>query len=182
MRQKIDIGSVILKTIAVAGVLSIAVLAPNALQILDQFGYGKKRYPFYINRSLQGLERKGFVVRKKNTQGIICIHLTQKGKEVLSKYEIGQLTIKKPKKWDGKFRIIIFDIKEHRRIVRDDLRIWLNHLGFVRLQQSVWVYPYECRDIIILLKSYFHVGRDILYLTVESIENDKWLKEHFDLK
>ena len=77
--------------------------------------------------------------------------------------------------------MIIFDIKEGKRQTRDELRIWLNHLGFIRLQNSVWVFPYECQEVIVLLKSHFHIGKEVLYLTVESIENDTWVKKVFDI-
>ena len=32
-----------------------------------------------------------------------------------------------------------------------------------------------------LIKIYFKIGNEILYLTVESIENDKWLKKVLNL-
>ncbi|MEK7136257.1 MAG: hypothetical protein AAB821_01570, partial [Patescibacteria group bacterium] len=64
---------------------------------------------------------------------------------------------------------------------RDDLRNWLHGLGFVRLQNSVWVFPYECREVVMLLKFKLGVGSEVLYLTVEAIENDMWLKKTFSL-
>ena len=54
-------------------------------------------------------------------------------------------------------------------------------IGFVRLQDSVWVYPYDCEDLITLLKADFRVGKDVLYLIVDSIENDKYLRAEFNL-
>ena len=57
----------------------------------------------------------------------------------------------------------------------------LVRLGFLKLQNSVWVYPYECDDIITMFKAHFKIGKDVLYMTVEKIENDKWLKKEFEL-
>ena len=51
----------------------------------------------------------------------------------------------------------------------------------MRLQDSVWIYPYPCEDLINLLKADFKVGKDLLYLIVNFIENDKWLKRLFGL-
>jgi len=76
---------------------------------------------------------------------------------------------------------VIFDIKEWKRGVRDELRNWLLHLGFVRLQNSVWVYPYDCEDILVLLKSNFKIGKEVLYITADKIENDYWLRKEFSL-
>jgi CRISPR-associated endonuclease Cas2 len=76
---------------------------------------------------------------------------------------------------------LIFDIPEKRRAVRDQLRQTLNNIGFIKLQNSVWVYPYECSELISLLKSDFKIGKDVLYLTVTEIENDEFLRKHYQL-
>jgi len=78
--------------------------------------------------------------------------------------------------------VVIFDIKERRKIIREELRKELINLGFRRLQNSVWIYPYECEELIIMLKSYFSIGKDVLYMVVERLENDKWLKRDFGLE
>jgi len=132
----------------------------------------------------------GQVVNRLRKQGLMELvkesdrryfHLTPKGERLLAQYDIGELTIKKPRHWDGKYHLIIFDIAERRRRARDEIRLWLENLGFIRLQNSVWVYPYECQEVINLLKTHFDVRRDLLYLIVDFIENDKWLRRHFGL-
>ncbi len=54
--------------------------------------------------------------------------------------------------------------------------------GFVRLQDSVWVFPYDCEDFISLVKAELKIGSAILYMVVEHIENDTHLRAHFGLK
>lgn len=44
-------------------------------------------------------------------------------------------------KWDGKFRVVIFDIEEVNKRRRDFLRGKLKELGFGMWQRSVWVSP-----------------------------------------
>lgn len=41
--------------------------------------------------------------------------------------------------WDGKWRIVSFDIPEEKRIVRNLLRRNLKKWGFKHLQKSVWI-------------------------------------------
>ena len=53
--------------------------------------------------------------------------------------------------------------------------------GFLCIQGSVWVYPYDCEDLVALLKADLHIGKDVLYTIVEKIENDAWIKKHFNL-
>lgn len=182
--QKIKIAKIILKTIAVAGFVSMAVLAPNALRSLDMFcGGKKKRYnaKYYIKTSITKLKEQGFI-KFEEKDGRSFARLTEKGRQKLLKYQLGDTVIKKPKKWDGKWRVIIFDIHEYRKRTRNELRNELINLGFLKLQNSVWVYPYNCEEVMIMFKAYFHLGKDVLYLLVEKIENDSWLRRDFGLR
>jgi len=56
------------------------------------------------------------------------------------------------------------------------------HIGFVHLQDSVWTYPYDCEDLIVLLKADFKIGKDILYMIVDELEGDWRLRKEFGLK
>ena len=82
----------------------------------------------------------------------IVLKLTDKGKE---KAVLAKLLLE-DEKWDGKWRIIMFDVPEKRRIARDILRSKLKAWGFMPLQQSVWVTKKNCskplKDFIV------HVG------------------------
>jgi DNA-binding transcriptional regulator PaaX len=169
----------VLQTIATAGLLSVSLLAPNTLKILKNFNSKNKskNERHSINTSRRRLIEKGLIQYTEEGK----LFLTSAGQKKL--YEIERLDFKmeKPKKWDGKWRVLIFDIKENKRSVRNKIRITLNFIGFVRLQNSVWVYPYDCEDLINLLKADFGVGREVLYLIVDKIENDKVLKSNFRL-
>lgn len=180
--KKIPVQKILLTTIAVGGLLSVAVLAPNALKVIKQFSGGKDyNRKKYLNNSIGRLEKDGLVILDINEEGEKFVKLTKKGRNKLAKYKVEDLKIKKPIRWDKKWRVVIFDIKEKRKKNRDVLRSILNRFGFVKLQNSVWVFPYECEELITLLKSDLFVGREVLYMTVDSIENDKWLKETFGL-
>ncbi len=172
----------ILALLGVAGVMAVAAIAPNVLQALPVIEKQIYRYRRrqYVNQTIEHLRRRGLIEwQRKGEKNYL--RLTKKGREELLKYQLGDLGIKKPKKWDGRWRVIIFDIKEYRRGDRDRLRQELVALGFARLQNSVWIYPYDCEDLIMLLKTYFKLGRDLLYLTVEKLENDRWLRQAFHL-
>ncbi len=180
--ERVSIKKMILITIATAGILSVALVAPNALQMIKQFS-GKQNYnkKNYIKSSLGKLLKNGYIKLETNSEGKKFVSLTKKGEDQLVKYKIGDLRIKRPRRWDKKWRIVIFDIKEKRRETRDLLRSVLNRFGFIKLQNSVWIFPYDCEELIIMLKSDLFVGKDVLYMTVDKIENDKWLKETFGL-
>ena len=122
------------------------------------------------------LVQQGLLVYK---DGYLTI--TPKGKQVLHKFEIKDFAIKRPYRWDKKWRVLIFDIPEHRRGLRDKIRITLSMVGFVHLQHSVWLYPYDCEELVLLLKADFKVGKDVLYLIVDALENDLAYRKHFKL-
>ena len=109
------------------------------------------------------------------------LKVTEKGSKLLLKYQLESLAKEKPEKWDGKYRVVIFDISEQRKKIRDNLRNTLRLFGFIQLQGSVWVYPYPCQEIIALLKKYLELGDEVIYMNVNSIENDEWLLENFKL-
>lgn len=173
-----NIQKVILQTVTAAGVLSVAIVAPNALQALRQFGYKPhKRHKEVIARSRARLVEHGLL--SYNPQGLLRV--TPKGEAKLRQLEAHDYRLKKPRKWDGKWRILSFDIKEKRRGMRDKLRFTLRAIGFEKLHQSAWVYPYPCEDLINLLKADFKIGKDVLYIIADSIENDRALRAHFGL-
>jgi DNA-binding transcriptional regulator PaaX len=91
------------------------------------------------------------------------------------------LQLQKRRRWDKRWRVVVFDVPECRRNVRDQLRNTMRSSGFYRLQDSVWLYPYDCEDFIALLKTNLHLGISALYMIVEKIENDAKIKAHFDL-
>src|SRR3989344_164540 len=134
----------------------------------------------YLRRRFQEMIDHGLIFRDKEG-GKNYVRLTKKGEEKLARYDLGELKVERPKRWDGKWRLVIFDIRERRRSTRDLLRQQLQGLGLVRLQNSVWVYPYDFSEITVLFKADAAVGKDILYLTVEELENDGWLRRRFGL-
>jgi DNA-binding transcriptional regulator PaaX len=162
--------------------IGLAILAPNALKILKTFGWiPSLRDPKYsLEKAVDRLKRKGLIVSDKK-EGNDFYKVTQKGKLYLWKYESQQFKIKKPKKWDKRWRLIIFDIPEKHRFQRDATRIMLQNIGCVCLQNSVWVYPYDCEEVVDLLKVNYEIGEEVLYIIAEKIEGDEKLKKHFKI-
>ena len=169
----------VLYALAAAGGITAALVAPNALQVLEQFGWikTKRNLQYTVSESVRRLQEGGFV-KKDNLD---FLYLTEKGERRLSEFGVTGFHLKKPKRWDGKWRVVSFDIRESRKVVRDQLRRTLTAIGFVRLHRSVWVYPYDCHDLITLLKTDYKIGKDILYIVSEYVENDRPLRRHFEL-
>jgi DNA-binding transcriptional regulator PaaX len=173
----------VLATLGVTGVLALGLVAPNAMKILRMFNIQKPRFGERIRRVATDLAARGLVVFvEKNRKKYL--EITEKGKEMLAEIQDREELFrakKKPKRWDKRWRLVVFDIPEHRRSVRNRLREMIVAFGFIKIQNSVWVYPYDCEELVTLLKSDLRIGREVLYAVVEKIENDKWLLRHFNL-
>ncbi|MEK7143319.1 MAG: CRISPR-associated endonuclease Cas2 [Patescibacteria group bacterium] len=170
----------VLRILGAVGIASVAILAPNALQAISMLqGGGRKRSLYYLTSVLGRMESKGFIVFR-GKDGKRFVRITEKGKRELDRYRLRQKSLEK-KRWDRKWRIVIFDIKEYKRGTRAKIRAELKNFGFVILQQSVWVYPHECEEIIGLLKADYFIGKEVLYIIAEKIENDAWLRKEFRL-
>lgn len=176
-----DVGRSILSAISISGSLALASIQPSLVKLMPLLGIGRRRY--YLNTAFIKLVKKGWIEIKNNEGKKYCI-ITKSGKNKLARLEIRQyrsVLENSKKKWDGKWRLVIFDISEYGKYARNRLRLELLALGFVKLQNSVWVYPYDCEDLIFLFKTSFELGGSVLYITAEKIENDRHLREHFSL-
>ena len=134
-----------------------------------------------MRQAFRRLEQKGLLTCERTESGWRA-KLTPRGKELGTRIEEAErIRMPKPKRWDGKWRIVIFDVWERRRDVRDKLRRALIKAGFKRIQDSVWVSPYDCEELIVFLRIELRLGEGVLYLVAEGIENDIELRQLFSL-
>ncbi|MEK7194319.1 MAG: hypothetical protein AAB660_01345 [Patescibacteria group bacterium] len=172
-----NLQQIILHTVTTVGVIGVGLLAPNVIGAMNKLGLiSKPRQREYIASAASKLKRKGFLKFENGRY-----QLTRDGEGLLQRWEMSNFKIPKPKKWDRKWRVVIFDIPEKKKTTRDKLTILFRQTGFERLQDSVWVYPYDCEDLLGTLKTDWGIGKDLLYMIVDEIENDKHLRSHFDL-
>lgn len=80
-------------------------------------------------------------IEKVVEDGEVKLRLTSLGNERLRR-DFSMLVFKN-KKWDRRWRLVVFDIEEKSRIIRDQLRRKLRELGFAQLQKSVWISPHD---------------------------------------
>lgn len=91
--------------------------------------------------ALGRLEGLGYIERTKKKEAGTRITITERGDEVLS--DILDFLPDRDKKWDEKWRMILFDIPESKRTVRQMFRLKLLDLGARMFQSSVWITPYD---------------------------------------
>jgi DNA-binding transcriptional regulator PaaX len=185
--MKSSLSKTILKGLLLAGVIVIAAQSPIFISRIIQgmkkdglnLGKGRKERKQFSN-TFNRLKRQGLIVfETKGKQ--TYIRLSPEGKKQAGAQQIDELLIDTSPTWDGKWRILIFDIPEQTRIKREALRGKLKELGFVLLQKSVWVHAYPCRDELALLKNFFgFMDHDYIFLEVNSLgAHESALKRNF---
>lgn len=179
-KKKKDIQHAVLATIAVTGFVAFAAIAGNAIQLLDYLPNEKYNLRYRAKTAAGRLVAKKYAVWIER-DGKKYLRITHAGQKAFT-FEQAKVSLKnQKKKWDGRWRMVVFDIPERRRTARLRLRRIMGEIGFVRLQDSVWVYPYDCEDFVALLKAELRIGKDVLYAIADTIEHDKNLRLHFKL-
>lgn len=176
----------ILTLIGTGAFLTMAIIAPNTTRLGKAFlqnneDYDWKKYnPFYVRRAVKRLQKEKLVeITEENGQQVI--KLTQKGKRRILKYSLDEVEIKIPKSWDGKWRIVIYDVKTKKHNLRTSFRETLKKLGFLQLQESVFLIPYPCDEEIAFLREYYDVGNEVIYIIAQKLENEAIYRDYFGL-
>lgn len=130
---------------------------------------------------LKRLRMEGLVKIIKHTEGVEKIQLDEKGKRRWLQYQFNDLKLKYLKQWDKKWRIVLFDIPESQKRIRDSLRKKLKKLGFLEFQKSVFIYPYPCEDEVNFIINFFNI-EDYVYYLEALISSDYNFRRHFHLK
>ncbi len=183
-----EITKLILKGILITGGVVVAATSPYFVsrvlpQIMRHISWKMetKRRKKKFSATFNYLKNKGLInIEYRGAQ--IYISLTPKGKRLANKYQIDDLKIKKPKKWDKKWRILIFDIKDRDKMKREALRGKIKELGLFQLQKSVWICPYGFQEEMNILRGFFRLtGAEMKTMIAYDIENDYEARKFFKI-
>jgi len=180
------VGSITARTLLalllIAGTLTVAVIAPNIISVFLRTGRKLTYRRSHVGNTLTYLKRHN-LVKTDRTRGSkeFKIALTKKGETLILKRALGEVQIATPNKWDGVWRIIIFDIPNTKKAARDGLRDRLKAIGLYRLQESVFVFPYPCKEELYFLMSLYRVGHYVRLIETPTIIYDDDLKDYFSL-
>lgn len=86
-----------------------------------------------LSKAIARLRQKGIITQERMEEGEMILKLTDEGKAAMFLMDDGN------EQWDGKWRIVIWDIPEQKRIIRNLFRRNLKKWGFKHLQKSVWI-------------------------------------------
>ncbi|MDI6764273.1 MAG: hypothetical protein QME83_14805 [Thermodesulfobacteriota bacterium] len=133
-----------------------------------------------LTKSLSYLYRKRFIsIAEKEGQQILT--LSEDGKKRILHFNLDKIVIKRPMKWDGYWRIVIFDIPERKKQGREALRSKLKQLGFHQLQKSCFIHPFDCKSEIDFISELFEVSPYVNFIVAKEIEGTAPLQKFFRL-
>lgn len=120
------------------------------------------------------------IVEVVDQDGEQVIKLTQKGHTKYLRFKLEELSLK-GRSWDGKWRLVIYDISKLKRSAQENFRRVLKQINFFPLQKSVYLTPYKCAEEIEYLREFFNLSEEVLLLEVNKLENESLYKQYFGL-
>jgi len=124
----------------------------NPLLIEFRKNYEKRGSRKNFAKMLSYLKRHGYLKEKflKNRKAFL---ITPRGRQKILKIKFK--TLDKKRRTDKKWQMVIYDIPESKRDIRDEFRNELKILGYKELQKSIWVCPYDIlKETEELIKNY----------------------------
>lgn len=138
----------------------------SRLDLFEEISKTVKISRSFLSKKVYALKQNGFI-EYKNEQDFI---LTPKGLRKINFVRLENLKFDDRKK-DGLWRLIIFDIPERRRGVRELLRYKLLEFDFYQLQKSVYVTPYVCENEIAEVCKILDLGSYVSVILAKSLGN-----------
>jgi len=158
--------------------ISAALLMPGIHRAIPSSIWQGKGYKKYrLKETLKRLHKQKIVEVLETKDGHI-VKITKNGLTRALQYKLDEMNIKR-KSWDKKWRIVIFDIEEEKKKLRDEFRKRLKQLEFYSLQESVYVHAFPCFDEIEFLRQIHEVPVNVTYILAEKIESQENLEKFF---
>lgn len=127
---------------------------------------GRKQFSQFIAY----LRKQGYIqiVKLGSKKGVL---LTIKGRQkALRSKAIYGFSTQLKRRRDNKWLMLIFDIPEKKRGLRNAFREMLYSLGFSKLQQSVWVCPYDIQKQLEIVMRVYELEDYTRIFIIEEIE------------
>ena len=188
-QEKLDARNTKLKQVllllAKGAVLTTVLVAPNTARVLRKIKWEKssiEEWKFlnksYLRNTIARLELQK-IVEIEEKHGIGRVQLTEKGRKKLLQFGLEALRISKPNKWDRKWRLVLYDVYDSKKGVREKFRHYLKAAGFYPLQESVYLHAYHCEKEVEFLKYFLGISGEVRLVVADFIENDTEYRKYF---
>ncbi len=154
--------------------------APNTLQLIDYLDPKGRYQRNRIWKTIKYLESKNRIELTED-KGHTYVTLTELGKVHFDEESIQEMQIANPRRWDKKWRLILFDLPSKHEKVRQSFRRKLEDFGLIMYQRSVFIYPHECREEVQAVAEWYGVQHCVRYIVATEINDIRFFAKRFDL-
>lgn len=146
--------------------------------VLDKFPKSNYRSTYWRRaKSFEELEKEGFIT----VSGEI-IKITKKGLDAVKQgIFLESASDRKNEKWDGTWHFVAYDIPEKNKKDRNYFQRKIKEAGLFQIQDSLWVYPYECEEEIGLMANDLGLNNYVAFMKTSRVPFDKDVRRHFNL-
>ena len=128
-----------------------------------------------VRTNLYRLQKQGLIIKDPKQKVFV---LTPEGKRILLEIDNRILIFQKP--WDGKLRLVFFDIPEIKKRWREWLRKELGLMGFQKIQESVYVGKYPLPQSFYKEISHQELDEYIFVITAGEIDKQEKILKVFE--
>ena len=168
----------ILKGLAVGGFIVMCLAMPNLVQVVNLFKPKNSHDRYRVKRTLRRLQKNN-MIRIVNHNGRDVVEITTQGKKKVLDYSLDDMQLNTKQKWDGKWRMVMFDIPETRKNARNAVSYKIKEIGMYPIQKSVFIFPYPCKDEIDFVGEMYGIRKNIIYIEATHIDSAEKAKRHF---
>jgi DNA-binding transcriptional regulator PaaX len=179
--EKKELALKLLGVIVAVGFVSVAIVAPGIVTLAKPFRGKRYISKQQFSHAFRYSRQRGWLSIQQTKQGERLI-LTENGTRRVVRTEFGPDAIKRPKEWDGKWRVVIFDVPNKKKLAREVIRKTLRTMGFRQLQESVWVHPYPCEKVVHNLTALYEAGPFVRVLLVQRFDGEIEFMRKFNLE
>ena len=165
----------------VGGGIVVLAMAPGLGMALKLVDPNPRKAIAKIERAFKNLAKDGDIeVSYKGKEK--RYRITPSGAQKLAQLEFKDYQPTRFNKWDGKWRVVCFDIPETDKYTRTLFQTKLSDLGFYRLQNSVFVTPHNCKELIVLADKAYGLRNWVRVILAETIDNEQLLLNFFKMR
>lgn len=179
--QRNNSRNLLLEIFKAGGALTLIFTVPGAAPyFMKPFMNGEDLDEERFERAINRL-KKSELIGIEEEDGGVTLHLTKDGEKKALRYSLDEMVLEKPEKWDGKWRIIMFDIPDEKKVARNYFKQKLDDLRFITIQKSVYAHPYPCEEQIELIRSVYDIRPFVKIITATHFEGDEKYLAKFGL-
>jgi DNA-binding transcriptional regulator PaaX len=124
---------------------------------------------YTVKRAIKNLQKSGDVLTHE-INGKTCARLTAAGRHKLRSLNLsGDMNLVSTA-WDGRWRVVILDVPESDKEVRNALRYILKKARFACLKNSVWISPYPFEHMLETMKQDLDLGHEIMVTVTDYLD------------